>query len=269
MRFGLLALSILLVTPVVSSAQPSACPDGMAWLDGFCIDRWEAHLVDHSPYEVPTDGVAATAAGVVPQGYISGDVAEQACENANKRLCSITEWRRACRGRLDHAYPYGNAYVAGACNDTRAVHPVIEVFGSGATFTGAQLNDPQLNQLADSLDATGANAQCVTPEGVHDLHGNLNEWVHDPSGTFLGGFYVDASINGEGCSYTTTAHSVLNHDFSTGFRCCADAEGTRHYVPVSGPASWSLLAVLLTLTGGAGAFAVAGLRSSGEKRSRG
>ena len=57
---------------------------------------------------------------------------------------------------------------------------------------------------------------------MHDLHGNLHEWIDDASGIFRGGFYVDASINGAGCSYRTTAHTFGYHDYSTGFRCCAD-----------------------------------------------
>lgn len=84
------------------------------------------------------------------------------------------------------------------------------------------MNDPRLNQLPDSLAPAGAFADCVTPEGVFDLHGNLHEWVDDPDGTFKGGFYVDASLNGPGCQYTTTAHTTDSHDYSTGFRCCSD-----------------------------------------------
>ena len=242
-------LVLLLSLPAFAHAQGGACPPEMAWLDGFCIDRWEAHLQGQSPYEVPTTGIAASAADVVPQGYISGDVAGGACAQAGKRLCTDTEWLRACRGRLDHLYPYGDAYVPGACNDTRAVHPVIEVFGQDATWTGEQMNDPRLNQLPDSLDAGGANAQCVTPEGVYDLHGNLNEWTSDVAGTFRGGFYVEASINGPGCSYRTTAHNLLHHDFSTGFRCCMDALEARQYVPAGGVLGWSLLVTVLAATG--------------------
>jgi len=244
---------LLLAAPVLpvaaANAQAGGCPAEMAWLDSFCIDRWEAHIVGHSPYEVPVSGVAASASGVVPQGYISGTVAESACEAANKRLCTSNEWLRACGGRFGHVYPYGDTYAEGACNNTRAVHPVIEVFGPDATFTGTQMNDPRLNQLPDSLDASGANAQCASGEGVYDMHGNLNEWISDPTGIFRGGFYVEASINGPGCQYRTTAHNVLHHDFSTGFRCCMDAEATRDEVPVVGPIGWLVLATVLAATG--------------------
>jgi hypothetical protein len=53
--------------------------------------------------------------------------------------------------------------------------------------------------------------------------GNLHEWTSDPEGTFRGGFYVDTVINGPGCLYRTTAHDRAHWDYSTGFRCCADA----------------------------------------------
>ena len=53
--------------------------------------------------------------------------------------------------------------------------------------------------------------------------GNLHEWTADPKGTFRGGYYVDTRINGEGCLYRTVAHDSGHWDYSTGFRCCADA----------------------------------------------
>ncbi len=201
-----------------------SCPTGMARLGTFCIDRWEGRLQDHAPYDVPLAGIAQTAPLVVPQAYISADVAEAACQAVGKRLCTSPEWLRACRGPAPHetAFPYGDAYVPGACNEGREVHPVIELFGGNADWSALQMNDPRLNQLPNSLALTGSRAACMTPEGVFDLHGNLHEWVADSEGTFRGGFYVDAEINGRGCSYRTTAHGRSYHDYSTGFRCCTD-----------------------------------------------
>ena len=197
------------------------CPVGMVHLDTFCIDAWEAHLLDASPFDVPTTGVAATAPGVVPQGYISGDVAEAACEAAGKRLCTSDEWLAACQGAASRTYPYGEDYDPSVCNDTRSQHPIVELFGDEASWLPDQMNDPRLNQLPDSLQPAGSYPDCVTPEGVYDLHGNLHEWVADAEGVFRGGFYVDAVINGAGCSYRTSAHGRGYHDYSTGFRCCA------------------------------------------------
>ena len=166
--------------------------------------------------------MAATAPDVVPQGYISGDVAEAACVAAGKRLCTSEEWLQACQGAEGRTYPYGWGYDPAAGNDTRSQHPVVELFGADADWSPEQMNDPRLNQLPDSLYAAGSLASCATPEGVFDLHGNLHEWVADAEGVFRGGFYVDAVLNGPGCTYRTTAHTRGYHDYSTGFRRCAD-----------------------------------------------
>ena len=191
------------------------------------MDRWEAHLAGWSPYEVPASGVAVSEAGEVPQAYISGEVAAAACAAAGKRLCTLAEWMRACEGPGGTLYPYGDTYQPGACNDTYpGGHPVTDYFGTSTGVWDTQhMNDPGINQQPDTVDPAGANPGCVTPEGVYDLHGNLHEWIDDPAGTFKGGFYADASLNGPGCTYTTTAHDVGYHDYSTGFRCCADPSG--------------------------------------------
>ncbi|MBX3207385.1 MAG: hypothetical protein KF764_20220 [Labilithrix sp.] len=90
-----------------------------------------------------------------------------------------------------------------------------------------QLNDPRLGQVDGALSKTGSHEACVNEYGAFDLVGNLHEWVKtDPSaahGTFAGGYYLDTSLNGDGCGYRTTAHAHDYHDYSTGFRCCADA----------------------------------------------
>ncbi len=209
--------------PGVDTGSDGPCPADMVAIEDYCIDRYEGHLVGQDPYQVPTGGVAANALGAVPQGYISGEVAELACEAAGKRLCSSDEWLRACEGPSGNVYPYGNSYDPDACNaDGRYPHPIVEVFGGNARWNSTEMNDPRLNQLADGLAPSGAYAECVTDEGVYDMHGNLHEWVADSSGVFRGGFYVDASINGTGCGYRTTRHTFDYHDYSTGFRCCAD-----------------------------------------------
>lgn len=207
----------------------NGCPQGMALIDSqFCIDRWEASIDGQSPYLFPqpdengTPRMAKSEAGVVPQGYINEIAAQEACQQAGKRLCTSAEWLRACRGSNDWTYPYGNDYQTDACNDYREEPPIVTLYSPNEP-DWSDLDNPDINQLPDTVDLTGANTSCVTPEGVYDLVGNLHEWVDDPAGTFRGGFYVEAYINGDGCLYATTAHNVSHFDFSTGFRCCADA----------------------------------------------
>jgi len=198
-----------------------------------CIDRWEAHLVARdgqdrdqpwSPYFHPGQQrvLARSAPGAIPQGYIDQVSAAAACQAAGKRLCSRAEWELACRGPDGETYPYGGPHQPGVCNDARDRHPAVEYFGTAADWIWGELGHPCINQLDDSLAPCGARAGCVTPGSVHDLMGNLHEWVDDPTGVFKGGFYADTERNGPGCLYTTSAHNVHHWDYSTGFRCCAE-----------------------------------------------
>lgn len=212
------------------------CPGGTVSIAGlYCIDRFEGALqeivgrrtVAWSPYTPPATGHryrAISRPGAVPQGYISQVQARAACANAGKRLCTEREWEQACRGPATTQWPYGNAYVRGRCNDGRT-NPVSTLFGSGNVFHESNMNDPRLNQLPRTLARTGQHTRCRSRFGVSDMVGNLHEWVEGGRGghgVFRGGYYVDVHINGEGCGYATRAHGPGYHDYSTGFRCCAD-----------------------------------------------
>jgi formylglycine-generating enzyme required for sulfatase activity len=196
----------------------------------FCIDRWEASLVEigpegdrpFSPYLSPEDRTvkAISRAGVVPQGYVSRDQAARACQAASKRLCTEDEWVAACRGNPPHRFPYGDAREEGACND-RGTSPLRVLYSD--PYHAGPMNDPRLNQQPNTVARTGQYARCTNRNGLFDMVGNLHEWVASPHATFRGGFYQDAHLNGEGCAYRTTAHVASYHDYSTGFRCCADA----------------------------------------------
>lgn len=213
---------------LVEEPGDPGCPNGMAKIDTFCIDRYEAALVDDtgaawSPYHNPAGHTvkAVSLRGAVPQGYISQIQAAAACAQAGKRLCTDTEWLRACQGPAMTTYPYGNTRQPGTCNDARAQHPAIELYGTSASWIYSHLDSPCLDQEAGGLATTGSHTGCVTTEGAFDMMGNLHEWTADPNGTFRGGYYVDTVINGNGCLYATTAHATSYWDYSTGFRCCA------------------------------------------------
>lgn len=221
-------------TPYEEPGAPGCLP-GMARIDGFCIDRYEAMLAEvlpnqtlvaWSPYANPgnVEVMALSVAGVVPQGFITQVQAADACAVAGKRLCDDTEWQRACAGSAATTYPYGNTRQPGVCNDARDCHPVIQTFESDEAWVWSQLDDPCIPQLPEGLAPTGTYANCESGEGVFDMMGNLHEWTSDPAGTFRGGFYVDTAINGNGCNYATTAHNIYHWDYSTGFRCCADPQ---------------------------------------------
>ncbi len=215
----------------------------MALIDGrVCIDRWEAALVEiladgserpWSPFGALPDQMprlrAVSRPGVYPQGHISGRQAEQACRASGKRLCTAAEWERACAGPRQTTYPYGDRRVPRACNDdVRATHPVPEAARRAGVpsdriwYEG--MDNPLINQLDNTLSKTGERAVCTNEFGTFDMVGNLHEWIEDPTGSFRGGYYMDARRNGRGCQYATIAHSFGYHDYSTGFRCCMAAE---------------------------------------------
>jgi hypothetical protein len=223
-------------------AMNGLCPPDMATIDDrFCVDKYEGSLVEVLPngeerawpYYMPVDKLdqghyvrAVSEKGVYPQGYISGKQAAAACKASGKRLCKPTEWKTACRGPEKTLYPYGNERKPGACND-QGRSPMVALhyteFMQGIAFSShVLLNDPQMNQVPKTLAETGAKETCTNGYGVHDMVGNIHEWVDDWQGTFQGGYYLDVTQNGEGCNYRTDAHEYQYHDYSTGFRCCAD-----------------------------------------------
>jgi hypothetical protein len=207
-----------------------ACPPNMARVGRSCVDKYEGSLVEihddgtettFSPYEAPNGHHvrAVSRPGVVPQGHISMVEAQRACKASHKRLCHANEWKAACKGPSSTRYPYGDARVANACVDTNRTSPMT-LLHSGER-SGRTLNDPRANQQGNTIERTGAAASCTNDYGVHDMVGNVHEWTDDAS--FRGGYYLDTKGNGEGCEYRTTAHARSYYDYSTGFRCCADA----------------------------------------------
>jgi hypothetical protein len=213
------------------------CPPDMASIDDrFCVDKYEASLVEIMPdgreqawpYYLPVEGHVVRAVsekGVYPQGYISEKQAVAACGRSGKRLCRAAEWKTACKGPDPKKFGYGNERKPGTCNDN-GKSSMATYFGAemaqGTAWTFPKMNDPRLNQLEGGLAETGSHEGCTNGYGVYDMVGNLHEWVDDPAGSFQGGYYLDVTQLGDGCGYVADAHKAWYHDYSTGFRCCAD-----------------------------------------------
>lgn len=173
----------------------------------------------------PFDARAVSAPGVLPQGYMTFYTAKRACENAGKRLCKEEEWVRACKGKGRSRQPYGERYVAGRCNVMRQVHPAYELHGNSSL---GHL-DPRLHLVVEEgerplLLSTGELETCAsqTSDGqLYDMVGNLDEWIDDPQGTFVGGFFSRGTR--EGCEAKVESHAPAYTDYSLGVRCCKDA----------------------------------------------
>ena len=142
----------------------AACPDGMVLVPAtpaYCIDAYEV--------QVDSDGTAQARAGIVPTEGFAYDEAVATCARSpavnaageaygSKRLARAREWEDAADGQVGAGgtrWPYGDAYVDGACATLAA--------------DGTQ----RLGETAP----TGSFPACVSAYGVFDAIGNLWEWV--------------------------------------------------------------------------------------------
>ncbi len=166
----------------------------------------------------------ATAKAAKPgrQAHVTtkGRAAETTKKRATRGGSVATKTDKPSKRRTDRSAPGNTKRVpatAKASTRPASVEPSV----------WTQLNDPRLGQVDGALARTGSHEACVNGYGALDMVGNLHEWVKtDPSsprGTFAGGYYLDTALNGDGCQYRTTAHAHDYHDYSTGFRCCAEA----------------------------------------------
>jgi len=122
------------------------------------IIRWGTHTGHHfciDKYEYPN------FPGTVPI-MATYEEAERICGQQDKRLCSSTEWVRACSGAKMSLFPYGGKYDPSKCNTSD-------------------------NPLSHGLAPSGSFSECVSPYGAYDMSGNLAEWViADPTFGSLG-----------------------------------------------------------------------------------
>jgi len=99
----------------------------------------------------------------LPVALVSWYGAKLFCETHGKRLPTEDEWEAAARGREDRRYPWGN--TPPRCGDVVIRNDgkiTMSTCPGGATVAAREV---------------GAAAQDVTPEGVHDLGGNVAEWT--------------------------------------------------------------------------------------------
>ncbi|MBV9945980.1 MAG: SUMF1/EgtB/PvdO family nonheme iron enzyme [Myxococcales bacterium] len=173
----------------------------------FCIDR----------YEWPN------RLGATPEYMASWNDAKASCEGIGKRLCTDTEWTLACEGPERQPYPYGDGYARDdqACNiDKPYIWPHPE------RIFNAKTQDDELARL-DQREPSGTRAACVSPYGVRDLVGNVDEWVTNESqggkpfkSGLKGGYWGPVRTR---CRPMTTAHDETFRYYQIGFRCCSPA----------------------------------------------
>lgn len=188
------------------------CPSEMApiWMEGGCIDRWEASAGPGALGAATGAGttvVAQSAATKLPLTGVTQEQAATACKNAGKRLCKDAEWKSACRGEpraegRDY-YGYGSTeYQSKRCRDWDA--------SDGGKSGPAK---------------TGSLAECRTAQGVFDLTGNVGEHVDaalvSDKRVIRGGTY-NMSRHDSACDSSSYRVATDQVGPDIGFRCCRD-----------------------------------------------
>ena len=169
----------------------------------FCIDQFE---YPNEPGSKPV---------VMKSWYQARD----ACSAQGKRLCGESEWTLACEGQEHLPYPYGYARNAEACNIDKP-HPDVDE----KAIANPATRDAEVARLWQG-ESSGAREACVSPYGVHDMTGNVDEWVVNESGHpyksgLKGGYWGPVR---DRCRPMTTAHNEDFQFYQIGFRCCDDA----------------------------------------------
>jgi len=156
------------------------------------------------------------ASPLVMQSYNS---ATRWCERRGKRMCAEREWELACEGPHHLPLSYGWAVNVKLCNSNKRWRPVnFEAYGK--TREEAQAETKRLWQGSVS----GRYKTCMSPFGIYDMMGNVEEWVSTRKtrkwpGALMGGFW---SKPWTGCRGTNDAHRPHFAFYETGFRCCKD-----------------------------------------------
>jgi formylglycine-generating enzyme required for sulfatase activity len=115
-------------------------------------------------------------------------------------------------------YPYGDGYHRNtqACNIDNSTPTGVDV------FKAKNPNDETSRALEAMLDLSGTRKSCVSPFGVYDMVGNVDEWVVNESGRPYDSGLVGGHIFGvrNACRPMTTAHGPTFSWYETGSRCC-------------------------------------------------
>lgn len=243
----------------VDPASPTACGQGMVLVDGIycpyvghtctsflneehdicqryapdvlCEGRLQLRRFCIDVFEYPN------LPGVVPVVMTDWNEARRACAVEGKRLCTVEEWEFACEGTEMWPYPYGTERDPLACNIDRPMAlPALDAF-----------SDPwKISEEVERLDQrapSGASPQCISPFGVRDMTGNVDEWVENTSGTasekpyrstLKGGHW--GPVRGR-CRPISATHNEWFSFYQAGFRCCRDPQGGKTAVSAAPPAA--------------------------------
>jgi sulfatase modifying factor 1 len=233
-----------------SAGADGACPADMVLVDGDycedlqvkCIRKWEApqnHLWVCEEVEQPTRCLGPTRPmrycidryefpnrkGVRPMVMQNFYQAQLHCHQRGKRVCTESEWTKACEGPDNKPFPYGYVRDPKKCHgDQPWDNP------SGKKLIA---RDPgELERLWQGVKS-GSQPHCVSDYGVHDMPANADELA--ASETYGKGPRSDFdNVTTGGPWYLGVRNmcrpKIYSHDESFAYyylswRCCQEADG--------------------------------------------
>jgi len=138
------------------------------YVDAFYMDKYEVTVSRYAKFLKATSNVGAPEewetvdlqnGAELPVVGVDWHDADSYCRWAGKRLPTESEWEKAARGFDERKYPWGNDVPT----------PEHAIFGK-----------PYKNPVyKDGVAAVGRHPKGTSPFGIHDLLGNVSEWVAD------------------------------------------------------------------------------------------
>lgn len=237
------------VEKIDASVSKSFCPDGMIEIDGeychspeqICLQWVDADGKSTEPpmntsgrcgvWKKPVKCMGKTThkhycidtyeypnkKGQIPQDWMTWYDVRDACKSEGKRMCTRSEWTLAAEGPNMNPYPFGDGYHRdkSLCNFDNHV-------GGIDVFKAKNRNTPQAIELHNMLVPSGSKEQCVSGWGVHDMSGNIDEFVINESGKpYVSGLMGGHIFGVRNASRPMTdAHGPDFSWYESGGRCC-------------------------------------------------